>query len=245
MSRYTLLWACSLLLFLSPAAAQTTATGGKGVATAREKKPSSEAGKSVAEEAAQQPLVKGLSLSADLFGLVGGLFGNDFQSMEVAAELNLKNRFLPIVEIGYGTTNTTDDDKHIHYKTSAPYFRAGMNYNFFYKKETQSYVFGGLRLGYSSFSYDVDAPDLHDPVWGGSVPFAYKGVSGSATWAEFVVGLRTPIVKNFHMGWTVRYKKRLSSKETPNSKPWYVPGYGENDSVLFGATYNLIYYLPW
>lgn len=194
---------------------------------------------------AKEKSLHGLSLSADVFGLVGGLFGNDFQSMEVAAELHLHPRFYPIVEVGYGTTDTTDDDKDIHYKVSAPYCRVGFNYNFFHKKETQSIVFGGLRVGYTTFSFDVDAPALTDPVWGGSVPFEYKGVKSNATWAELVVGLRTPIARNFHMGWSVRYKRRLSVKEDAHADAWYVPGYGENRSILFGATYNLIYYLPW
>lgn len=45
----------------------------------------------------------------------------------------LKNRFIPIIEIGYGHTDTTDDETNIHYKASAPYFRIGMNYNILFK----------------------------------------------------------------------------------------------------------------
>ncbi len=189
--------------------------------------------------------IRGILISADLFGYMGGLFDNDFTSSEIAVELNLKNRFFPVLEIGYGTTDTTDDDNDVHYKVSAPYFRIGANYNFYHKKNTPNSIFAGFRLAYSSFSYDVDAPDLTDPVWGGSVPFSYKGISSNASWLELVVGLRTQIYKNFHMGWSIRYKRRLSVKENSNSDAWYIPGFGENDSALFSATYNLIYYIPW
>lgn len=193
----------------------------------------------------KQSFIRGVSVSTDLFGIIGKVFGNDYQSYEVSAELNLKNRFFPVVEVGYGSTDTTDDDKDIHYKVAAPYFRIGMNYNFFYKKDTPNYIFGGIRCGFSTFSYDISAPDLVDPIWGGKVPFNYDGVKSNATWAEIVVGLRTQIVKNFHMGWSLRYKRKLSVKENPNSDAWYIPGFGINDSALFGATYSLIYYLPW
>ena len=110
------------------------------------------------------PFIRGASVSADIFGIAGKIFGNDYQSFEVAGEINLKNRFFPVVEIGYGTTDTTDDDKDIHYKVAAPYFRIGMNYNFFYKKDTPNSIFAGIRLGFSSFDYDISAPDLTDPV---------------------------------------------------------------------------------
>ena len=236
-SKYIILLVCSLGL-AAPMNAQNES---------EQSKPAGKEGVSIGKEQTEkkQGLIRGLSISADLFGVIGKVFGNDYQSYEVSAEMNLKNRFFPVVEIGYGSTDMTDDDKDIHYKVAAPYFRVGMNYNFFYKKETPSYIFGGIRFGFTSFNYDISAPDLSDPVWGGSVPFYYDGLKSNAAWAEIVVGLRTQIVKNFHMGWSLRYKRRLSVKENPNSDAWYIPGFGINDSALFGATYNLIYYLPW
>ena len=43
---------------------------------------------------------------------------------EVAVDGNLKNRFFPIAELGYGSTDTWSD-KGIHYTSNAPYFRIG------------------------------------------------------------------------------------------------------------------------
>lgn len=208
-------------------------------------KQATQATQATQEKAKKNHFFQGVSLSTDLFGVVGRVFGNDFDSYEVSAEFNLKNKFFPVVEVGYGSTDETDDDNSIHYKVAAPYFRVGFNYNFMHKKQSPNYVYGGLRFGYSSFSYDVDAPALVDPVWGGSVPFEYNDVSSNASWAELVVGLRAQIVKNFHMGWSLRYKRRISVKDSPNTEAWYIPGFGINDSAVFGATYNLIYYLPW
>jgi hypothetical protein len=208
-------------------------------------KQATQATQATQEKAKKNHFFQGVSLSTDLFGVVGRVFGNDFDSYEVSAEFNLKNKYFPVVEVGYGSTDETDDDNNIHYKVAAPYFRVGVNYNFMHKKQSPNYVYGGLRFGYSSFSYDVDAPALVDPVWGGSVPFEYNDVSSNASWAELVVGLRAQIVKNFHMGWSLRYKRRISVKDSPNTEAWYIPGFGINDSAVFGATYNLIYYLPW
>jgi hypothetical protein len=67
-------------------------------------------------------------------------------------EVNLKNRYVPVAEIGYGTTDTTDDGTNIHYQASAPYFRIGMNYNVFFKKPyLPGFLYGGIRYGFTSF----------------------------------------------------------------------------------------------
>ena len=83
--------------------------------TAQEKKTAT------TEEKATVPLYQGTYVGLDVFGLGSKIFGSDFTSAEVSVEVNLKNRFIPIIEIGYGHTDTTDDETNIHYKASAPY----------------------------------------------------------------------------------------------------------------------------
>lgn len=190
------------------------------------------------------PLFQGVSAYADVFGLVGKAFGNNYTSTEFGFEVNLKNRFFPVIETGYGKCNYTDDDNNIHYKTSSTYFRVGMNYNFFYKKRQTSYVYGGFRYAYSPFKYDVDSPDLVDPVWKDKIPFALHDVKGNMSWGELVVGLQAKITSILHMGWSLRYKTRLSSTESLNSNPWYVPGYGNYKKSTFGVTYDIVIDLP-
>lgn len=191
------------------------------------------------------PVFQGISLSLDAVGPGGAVLGSDFTYAEAAIEVNLLNRFFPIVEIGYGSTDATNEDTELHYKTAAPYFRIGANYNVQHKKKLPGYIFAGARLAYSAFSYDVDGPSMADPVWGGEIPFHFTGIKSHALWGEVMAGVRAQVYKNFHMGWSFRYKVRLNVKETPNSSPWYIPGYGANGSTKFGVTYNLIYYLPW
>ncbi len=198
------------------------------------------------EEYKELPLYQKSSVGIDVWGLGSKMFGSDFTSIEGFYAVNLKDRFFPIIEIGYGSMNSTNDNTNIYYKTAAPYFRIGMDYNFFYKKPyLPGYLYGGFRVAHSSFSYDVTAPDMKDPTWGDvTVPFSYTGVKTNVTWAELVVGLKTRIYKNFCMGWSLRYRIQMSMKKSENSEPWYIPGYGTNGSTKLGITYNLIYNLP-
>lgn len=191
------------------------------------------------------PLFQGFAVSTDLVGPGAYLFGSDFMSAEVALEVNLKNRFFPVVEIGYGKTDATNEDSELHYRTSAPYFRVGMDYNVQYKKRLPGYIFAGVRLGYTNFTYDVEGPSLKDPVWGGEAPFAFADVSGNALWGELLAGVKVTVCKNLMMGWSLRYKMRISVSDHPNSVPWYIPGFGANNNTKFGVAYNLIYRIPW
>ncbi len=203
------------------------------------------------------PLYNGVSVGVDLWGIGSKVLGGDFLSTEIAVDVNLKNRFFPIAEIGYGKTDTWND-KGTHYNSGAPYFRIGMDYNALYKKKHGHMLLVGLRYGVSSFKYDVEAlaiddpiygggignPNLEDGIWGGSLPYNHKGMKGSMQWAEFCVGIRAHIWKELYMGWALRFKFKLSASADQYGDPWYVPGFGKYGSNTTGITYTITYKLP-
>ena len=198
------------------------------------------------EKQEEQPLFQGVYVGLDVFGFLNQALGSDAKTAEVNVEANLLNRFFPVVELGVGGMDTTDEETNIHFKTSAPFFPIGANYNIFYKKpHLPGYFTAGIRYGFSSFDYDVKAPALVDPNWGHTqVPVDYTGVKTNVSWLELVLGLKTNVYKDFYMGFTVRYRSRLSMKKHENSEPYYIPGYGRGKSSNFGITYNLVYKLP-
>ena len=197
-------------------------------------------------EAEKTAFFQGVMVGVDVFGFLNQALGSDARTTEVSIEANLLNRFLPIVEIGYGGMEMTDDETDIHFKTSAPFFRVGMNYNVFYQKpDLPGGLTVGLRYGYSSFKYDVQSPDLIDPNWGNThVPIDYTGVKSNVGWLEAVVGMRANVFKDFYLGLNVRYRSRLSMTKNENSEPYHIPGYGRGKTSNFGITYSLIYKLP-
>lgn len=188
----------------------------------------------------------GIGVSADLFGFAYSLL-DDYTSAEIAVEANLGNRFYPIAEIGFGWCNTTDETFGIKYRTAAPYYKLGLNYNFFTNEETpdpKHYVYGLVRIAWSGFEYDVTTPPITDPVWGGTTALDLKDIYGSCLWGEIGAGIKVNIYKGLHMGWSIRYKMRFTQKEGSNSNMWYIPGYGINQSTGFGGTYSITYDFP-
>ena len=143
--------------------------------------------------------------------------------------------------MGWGLSDKTDDVTRQHFKTNAPYFRIGCDYNVANDKLSGNRIFVGLRYAFTTFSYDLEGPAMNDPVWGRSLPYNFKGLNSRAQWGEVVFGLEAKIWKIFHLGWSFRYRKRFSQKATPAGQAWYIPGYGKNDGSAWGGTFNLIF----
>ncbi len=227
-STFILLLLSSALLFSFPAEAQTKKKG-------KDEK-----------EYVKPAMFQGISVGIDLYGIGKKLIGNDTRHYEVSIETSLWNRFIPVVEMGYAEADALQESNAIHYTSKAPYVRIGCDYNMMYKKtHLPGYLFLGLRVGYSSFSYDVESPDMTDPVWGVTTPCKFLDNKCKAAWTECVAGLRTVLVKNVAMTLSVRYKNKMKVTQLVNTEPWFIPGYGKGtSSSSFGIVYSLSYKLP-
>ena len=187
------------------------------------------------------PLFNGLSVNVNILDGIANLFGQSYGNYEIAAELDLHNRFFPVWEIGIGHADNTPEGLNFTYRNKASlYNRVGMNYNFGYNKTAMSFFYIGIRYGFSFFTYDIDNILVESPYWGESEKLQITGQKSWAHWGELLGGLRVQVYKNFYMGWTVRYRLMFSHKKNTYSQPWYIPGFG-TDSSPFGFTYTVGY----
>lgn len=194
----------------------------------------------VASDAGQLPFLAGFSVSGNLAGALLSVVSS-YGELEGALRANIKGTYFPIVEAGIGLSDHTDEATSLHYKTSSPFFRVGLDYNILADKSSPNRVFGGARLAYSPVTYDISGPDLVDPYWHTSTPYDFKSLKGNTAWLELVFGVETKIWSIFHLGWSVRYKNRISGKGDSVGQPWYVPGFGKNGTTAIGGTFNLIF----
>jgi len=195
--------------------------------------------KKVIEEPDTVPFFNGFAVSADLLGPIQRVV-SDYGQYEAALRLNLKDRYFPIVEAGIGKADYEDKLMNNHYKTSAPFFRIGADFNLLKNKHDIYRLYAGARYGFTSFKFDLFHPAIKDPIWGNMVEYNARDVKCSYHWAEAVIGVDASIIGPLHLGWSIRYKKRLAHKDGELDNSWYVPGYGISDSSGFGGTVNLI-----
>lgn len=185
------------------------------------------------------PVFRGFAVSFDLVG-AGMLMFSDYGQYEAAFRVNLHDEWFPIVEAGIGKAEHDDEVTRMYYKTSAPYFKIGIDKNLLKDKHGPNRLYVGLRYAFTSYKVDIVRPDFPDPVWKWNTSFGIKDAPCNMHWAEAVIGLDAKIFGPFHLGWSGRYRIRLSHKEGDFGKTWYVPGYGINDSGGLAATFNVI-----
>lgn len=187
------------------------------------------------------PLFCGVAVQADLAGPVMKAVGSRFDQMEVGARLNFRDHYFPLCELGIGECEREGRENSNRFKTRAPYFRIGMDYNL-NKKHNGNRLMAGLRYAFSSFRYDFTDPNFVDPVWPSASPgLSLKGQNGRMQWLEASIGCETKLWSFIRLGWSLRYKIRLHQTTSGYGEPYYTPGFGKNGSGTFGGTVNLIF----
>lgn len=196
--------------------------------------------KMIVEQPDTTPIFKGVQIMADVVGAVQ-LAVSDYGQYEAGVRVNLKDKYFPVVEIGYGKADHHNDVTQIDYKTSAPYGKIGIDFNVLKNKHDIYKVYAGARYAFTSFKFDVAHPDVTDPVWGTVTPYGGKDIKGRYHWIEAVFGVDAKIAGPIHLGWSVRYKRRMSHKIDEMGSCWYVPGYGKTGSNLITGTFNIMF----
>lgn len=204
------------------------------------------------------PKYSELNVGLNIFDAVLALSGSDYGGASVWANLGIRNRFFPIVEIGVGTADRKPDGNNYHYKGNvAPYFKLGADYNFLHKSKADYQLLAGLRLGFSSFKYSLEDVAFGSDYWDETQVKTFDSLGCTDFWGELCLGIKVKITGNFSMGWNVGYRFLFSDKSTTlkpgessvapygaEFKPWYIPGYGKRTSHL-GFSFSAIYTLPW
>ena len=183
---------------------------------------------------------RGLQVMVDAVGPIQ-LAVSDYGQYEAALRINFKDKYFPVFELGYGTANHEDDPvTHVAYKTSAPYGKVGMDFNIMKNKHDIYRVYIGARYAFTTFKYDVASPVLTDPVWKDPAAIHLNNVSASYHWAELLFAVDAKIWGPLHLGWSVRYRRRLAHNDGESGNVWYVPGFGKTGNSRLGGTFNII-----
>lgn len=179
------------------------------------------------------PFLKSIGVGVDVFGAGYRLLGSegDFQAYVLA---NIKGTFVPTVEVGYGNADKYNADTYVGYKSNGFFGRIGCDYNVLKKKMDDYRLMVGLRYGLSHFNYDTTMPTdtLHRE-------FTTLSETCTVHWLELAFGVDVRVAGPLHMGWSVRYRRRMGCSDYVNA-PLYAPGFGNaSGTSTFMALYTI------
>ena len=160
------------------------------------------------------------------------------QQYEGLINVNLQKRFYPTLELGF--MQAADYASGGNYEGRGAFTRIGLDINPLRKNRNSDYFLTvGLRAGMALQSYEQWNIDLHDTYW--QTPLAHvKENARFDSWGEVVAGVQVKVAGGFHMGWAIRIHF-LFTGSMGTYQPYYIPGYGCKDGVIFGFNY----YLGW
>lgn len=184
--------------------------------------------------------LRGVAVSADLIGAIQ-LGVSDYGQYEANIRFNLKDKYFPVFELGYGKADADDPTTKLTYKTSAPYMKMGVDFNIARNKHDDYRIYVGARYAMTYYKFDVSAYDMKDPVWGDDVDFKETGVKANYHWLEGVFGVDAKIAGPLRLGWTLRYRKRIAHNDGSMGGTWYVPGYGKQGGTRLGGTFTVTF----
>lgn len=190
----------------------------------------------------------GWSAHADIASpLMGLALNKGVLTGEAAVDVNLSNRFFPIIELGYGAVNTEVTNGST-YSATAPFARLGMNFNLVKTKDKEgnakphrNYAYLGLRYGMSLVDYELANVPITRGYWDENQLLSWNGKNAYAGWGEVLAGVRVDMANGFTIGWSVRMKLFLHTSLDEKQTLWYVPGYGNSSGNTFTLNYTLGY----
>lgn len=190
------------------------------------------------------PLLNGLMLSVNIFDPVLEAITFDHANYEAMLTLDLHHRFMPMVAVGVGHGDDTNDDG-VRYKVGmTPYFKLGCGYNLLYNRGIRPGDWYGvfMRYGCSSSRADITGMTYTDGYWQNYGPAEIKDHQFKCHWLELGGSLRVQVMKHFSMGWDLYWRPMIRKAGNEVGDPYFVPGYGVTN-VKLGFNFHAIYHI--
>ena len=112
-------------------------------------------------------------------------------------------------------------------------------------------IYSGFRAGYSTFSQTRNSYTVYNqnqfwqPQLTNNESEKYSGLS--ATWIEFIIGIKAEVFNNLFIGINAQLKGKLSEKKPNDFENIHIPGFNKTyDSSKFGVGYGytISYFIP-
>jgi len=195
----------------------------------------------------------GLRVGVDLSRILISQTSTDYTGLEIVGDYRLKQKLYLAGELG-NEKKTKQEDLY-NFTTSGSYLKLGIDYNTYENwYGMNNSIFIGGRYAISSFSQTLNNFQYFDTnrYWnpdsfpnGSTEARKFDGLT--ASWLEFVFGLKAELFANLYLGGSIRIGFLMNNKEVEEFPNLFIPGFNKvTDESKFGIGYNysLTYFIP-
>ena len=191
----------------------------------------------------------GLRVGLDINKLITTATNKNYKGFEINGDYRLTKKWYLAGELG-AEERTLDDDA-INSTTNGSFIRVGADYNAHKNLiGMRNLIFTGFRYGFSTFDQQLNSFTIIQQDNFFENPDRVSGISStalSAHWVEFVAGVKTEVLNNIFLGFSVSVRRLISEQKPNGFDNFFVPGFGRtNDASEFAAgfSYYISYYIP-
>lgn len=200
----------------------------------------------------------GLRVGIDLNRLIFSFVDEDYTGLELVGDYRLTQKLYLAAELGNEEKTQSEDLGNTiiyDYTVSGSYLKVGVDMNSYenWYGMNNAITIGG-RYAVASFNQTLndykiyDSNRLYNPdEFLSGVEPGQKFESLSASWLEFVFGIKAELFANIYMGISARLGFLVSNKEDDNFRNLWIPGFNRiTDDSNFGVSYNytISYFIP-
>ena len=192
----------------------------------------------------------GLRVGVDLGKILNSAFNDDYDGIEINADLRILKNIYVSSEIGTEKKIITND--YLSTESKGNYLKAGGDYNMYANwLGMDNLIYAGFRIGFSNFSQTVNnytIYDVNNHIWGQTT--SYNPIINedlNALWMELVIGIKTQVLNNLFLGFNVQLKNLISEKTNNNIDNVSIPGFNrtyDSSSLGSGFSYSISYLVP-
>lgn len=191
----------------------------------------------------------GIRVGADLAKLARTAFEDGYTGFEVMGDLRFSKKFYAAAEVGNETRDW--DEENLKSTTKGSYIKLGADYNAYNNwLGMDNAIFAGLRYGFASFSQELTSYGIFttDPTFPSEIVNTSQEFTGlTASWAEFIFGIKTEVFNNLYLSINLQLKRNISETKPDNFDNLIIPGFNRTyDSSKFGVGYGygISYLIP-
>ncbi|GLU45545.1 DUF6048 family protein [Allomuricauda sp. NBRC 101325] len=199
----------------------------------------------------------GLRVGVDLSKLVLSFIDEDYTGLELVGDYRLTRKLYLAAEIGNETKEQSEylgNTLLYNFETSGSYIKAGVDVNTYtnWYGMNNAITIGG-RYAVAGFSQTLGEYSIFETERFFNPGFAAgsepnREFSGlSASWLEFVVGIKAELFANIFIGMSARLGFLVTNTEDEHFPNLWIPGFNKvTDGSNFGVSYNysISYFLP-